>query len=307
MTAVWERPGTVGALLRDGAERLAKAGSGSARLDAELLLAHVLGVDRTAVLAHPDAVAGDGQREAFESLLVRRQAGEPVAYIRGLKEFFGLAFSVDQRVLIPRPESERLVELALGHVREVLTASPRLADASPLRLWDVGTGSGAIAVALARTLERDGYGAYVTIVASDVSPEAMQVATENVVAHGVAERVALAAGDLMDIPVAALHPVDLVVANLPYVPSHAIAGLPIAASFEPEIALDGGPDGLAVIRRLLQALPSVLGEGDVALVEIGSDQADLGLSAAAELLPAWPATVHADLGGRPRVLEVRRA
>ncbi|MBA2488168.1 MAG: peptide chain release factor N(5)-glutamine methyltransferase [Chloroflexi bacterium] len=307
MTGSWERPGTVGALLRDGAERLAKAGSESARLDAELLLGHVLGVERTAVLAHPDALAGDGQREAFGALLHRREAGEPVAYIRGLKEFYGLAFSIDRRALIPRPETERLVDLALERVRHRLTSAPRSADAPPLRMWDVGTGCGAIAVALARTLDRGGYGAYVTIVASDISAEALDVAKENVVAHGLADRVVLVEGDLLAVSGVASDALDIVVANLPYVPGPAIAGLPIAASFEPRIALDGGPDGLTVVRGLLQALPGELAEAGLALIEIGSDQADLAGAAAAESLPGWHATVHDDLTGRPRVLEVGRS
>ena len=147
---------TIEELLREGVERLRASGSESPRLDAELLLARAIGADRTAVLAHPAAPVGDGQRATFEADLERRAAGEPVAYIRGFKEFFGLAFSADDRALIPRPETELLVELAEGEVMGRLVAAPRPAGSKPLRIADVGTGSGTIAVALLVTLRRRG-------------------------------------------------------------------------------------------------------------------------------------------------------
>jgi methylase of polypeptide subunit release factors len=129
---------TVEELLRPAIDRLRAAGSETARLDAELLLAHAIGTDRTAVVAHPDARVGDGPAERFEAALVRRETGEPVAYIRGFKEFYGYAFATDSRALIPRPETERLVELAEAEVMRRLTSSPRPASAPPLRIADVG-------------------------------------------------------------------------------------------------------------------------------------------------------------------------
>src|SRR5512142_2281398 len=140
---------TVEELLREGTSQLRGAGSATPRLDAEVLLAAILELDRTRVIAHADAPVPDGRAAAFREALARRAAGEPVAYIRGLKEFHGLAFSVDRRALIPRPETELLVDLAEAEVMRRLGAAPRTAATPPIRVVDVGTGSGAIAVALA--------------------------------------------------------------------------------------------------------------------------------------------------------------
>src|SRR5947209_523035 len=147
---------TVDELLRAGVERLRLSGSETPRLDAELLLARALGVDRTTVLAHPEAIVGDGQAAAFEGHLVRREAGEPVAYIRGFKEFYGLAFAVDPRALIPRPETELIVELVVAAVLDRLTRAARLPGTPPLRVADAGTGCGTIAVSLCVVLRRRG-------------------------------------------------------------------------------------------------------------------------------------------------------
>ena len=145
---------TVRELLDVGIARLRESGSETARLDAELLLASALDTDRTAVIAHTDAPVGDGAAERFRSLLGRRAAGEPVAYIRGMKEFHGLAFGVDQRALIPRPETERLVELTQLEVVRRLVGAPRPAGARKLRVVDVGAGTGAVAITLAVLLRR---------------------------------------------------------------------------------------------------------------------------------------------------------
>jgi release factor glutamine methyltransferase len=294
---------TVAELLVAGTRRLAASGSETPRLDAELLLGYVLGIDRTGVLAHPEAVVGDGQQATWQVLLERRAMGEPVAYLREFKEFRGLAFRVDPRVLIPRPETERLVDLAEDRVRTVLTGAPRAVDASPLRIWDVGTGSGAIAVALAVALRKGRFLDEVRLTASDVSPDALNVAVENAVAHGVADRIDFLTGDLLDVdPPAA--PTDLLLANLPYIPSAIVPTLPVAASFEPPNALDGGTDGLDLIRRLLTGAPGVLDPGGLVLLEIGSDQVEAATSAVEDALPGWSSVVHADLGGQPRVLAV---
>ena len=264
---------TVGALLQVATERLRASGSESARLDAEVLLGYVLGVDRTVVIAHSEAPVGTGQAQAFEAALARREAGEPVAYIRGVKEFHGLAFSVDARALIPRPETELLVDLAIDRVREALTSVPRQPGAGAFRVWDVGTGSGAIAVSATMALLRRGYGSdVVRFLASDASADALSLAIENAVGHGVADRIDFARGDLLDVEPAPPATVDLIVANLPYVPSGELPNLPVAASFEPRAALDGGPDGLDVIRRLLAELPRLLAPSGAAVLEIGSDQ-----------------------------------
>lgn len=292
--------------LRATVSRLEASGSETARLDAEVLLGHVLGVDRSALAAHPEVVLSTGQLDRYEAHVARRAAGEPVAYIRGLKEFYGTAIAVDPRVLIPRPETESLVDLALARITARLSGAPREQAAEPFLVWDVGTGSGAIALAIGVELRRRRYGDAVHFFASDISGDARDVATINVVAQGLANLFTFAEGDLLDVALSPPRPVDLLLANLPYIPSDAIRALPVAASFEPVEALDGGPDGLDVIRRLLLGLPDVLARDGAVLLEIGGDQGDLATAAVAEILPGWTCTICPDLSGSPRVASVER-
>lgn len=294
---------TVEALLRSGMARLKTSGSESARLDAELLLGMAVGAERTALRAHPEAPVGADAEATYEAAIVRREAGEPVAYIRGLKEFHGIALGVDARALIPRPETETLVDLAAAEVLRRLTAAPRPRGAPAMVLADVGTGSGAVAVALVVALRRRGADGYVEILATDTSGEALNLARENAVGHGIADRMRFVETDLLP---PGGGPYELILANLPYVQSAAVAQLPIAASFEPRLALDGGPDGLAVIRRLLDRLPDALAPDGVALLEIGGDQGEDVVVAVADRLPGWGCTVAPDLGGLPRVARVER-
>jgi len=297
---------TTAALLREGVERLREAGSGTPRLDAELLLGDAVSVGRTVILAHPDAPVGADAAKRYRADLERRAAGEPVAYLRGLKEFFGLAFSVDRRALIPRPETERLVELAEAELMRRLDAAPRTAGAPPLRVVDVGTGSGAIAVALAVVLRRRGALSSVEIEAVDLSIDALQLARENAVGHAVADVITFHEADLLPGTGGQAEQVfDVVLANLPYVRRDALAGLPVAASFEPVVALDGGVDGLAVISRLLGRLPEALADGGVALLEIGADQGEAIVERCGALLPGWSCVVEPDLAGLPRVARIR--
>ncbi|MFL5679154.1 MAG: peptide chain release factor N(5)-glutamine methyltransferase [Chloroflexota bacterium] len=295
---------TVQEVLHAAIERLRVAGCETPRLDAELLLSHAIGADRTAIVAYPTALVGDGSAARFDDALARREAGEPVAYIRGFKEFYGLAFAADPRALIPRPETEKLVELAEALVLRRLAASPRPHGSPPLRIADVGTGGGTIAVSLAVALRRRGALEDVEIIGTDESADALALARENAVGHGVADRVRFIEADLLP-PVVAV-PYEIVAANLPYVASDAMDGLPIAASFEPRTALDGGPGGLAVIGRLLGRLPEALTDDGVALLEIGSDQGERIVALAAETLPAWECTVELDLSGHPRVARITR-
>jgi release factor glutamine methyltransferase len=295
---------TVRELLEAGIVRLREAGSESARLDTELLLGHALDSDRTAVIAHTDAPVGDGSAARFQEFLDRRAAGEPVAYIRGVKEFHGLAFGVDSRALIPRPETERLVELAELEVVRRLVGAPRPPGTPQLRVIDVGAGSGTVVITLAVLLRRRGMAAEVDLVAADVSDDALQLARENAVAHAVGDRIAFETADLL--PPMETRPWDVIVANLPYVSSDAVPNLPIAASFEPRLALDGGAGGLEVIGRLLDQLPAGLARGGVALLEIGGDQEQGVRGLVGERLPGWWCEVEPDLGGLPRVAVVRR-
>ena len=302
---------TVAALAAQAAARLTAAGSPSARLDAELLLGFALGVDRVGVLAHPVAPVPVSAAEAFLGYVARREQGEPVAYIRGFREFHGLAIVTDARALIPRPETELLVDAAIAEVAGRLTAAPRDAGSAPLRIADVGTGSGAIAVAVLTVLRKRRMDGHVEVLAVDLSPDALDLARENAVGHGVADRMAFREGDLLaddpgdGAPVGA--PFDLVCANLPYVATREMDGLARDLSFEPRSALDGGPDGLDVIRRLLAQLPDVLAEGGVVLLEIGADPGATAVEAAAAILPGWRCGVAADLAGLPRLARVERA
>ena len=296
---------TVAELLRSGTDRLRAAGSESARLDAELLLGHAIGADRTVIVAHPEAPVGADAAARFELDLARRESGEPVAYIRGFKEFYGLAFAADGRALIPRPETERLVELAEAELMRRLTAAPRPKGAPPIRVVDVGTGSGTIAVALAVALRQRGVADEVELTATDDAADALELAKENAVGHSVGDRIAFLEVDLL--PSVAGRPWDIVLANLPYVRNDAVDGLPVAASFEPRRALDGGAGGLAVIARLLERLPEALGPGGLGLLEIGADQGEAIAALVAERLPGWTCRVETDLAGLPRVARVEPA
>lgn len=293
---------TVRELLDLAVARLRESGSDTARLDAELLLAHALDVDRTGVIANWSAPVGESAATRFRELLERRAAGEPVAYIRGVKEFRGLAFGVDERALIPRPETEKLVELAELEIVRRLIAAPRPAGTPKLRVIDVGTGSGAIAVTLAVLLNRRRMLDEVALTAADVSDDALQLAKENAVGHAIADRLQFEVADLL--PADARW--DVVLANLPYVPTDAIPNLPRAASFEPTRALDGGVDGLRVIARLLDQLPGAVDHGGAALLEIGGDQEHAFRDLAAARLRGWELQIERDLGGLPRVAILRR-
>jgi release factor glutamine methyltransferase len=300
---------TTGALLREGAERLREAGSETPRLDAELLLGHAVGVGRTVVLAHPEAPVGADAARRYRVDVERRASGEPVAYVRGLKEFYGLAFEADARALIPRPETEQLVELAQSEVMRRLGASGRAPGGPPLRVVDVGTGSGAIAVALAVTLRGLRALEAVKILAVDISPDALDLARENAVGHAVGDRITFAVMDLIpaDDDTAAGNRFDLILANLPYVRHDAMDDLPRATTFEPALALDGGPDGLVLIGRLLDRLPGALAEGGVALLEIGADQREAIVTLVDARLPGWRCEVELDIAGLPRVARVSPA
>jgi release factor glutamine methyltransferase len=294
---------TVGELLNVGTARLRASGSESARLDTELLLGWAIGAGRTVVIAHPNAPVGADALATFEAALARREKGEPVAYLRGIKEFYGLAFAADRRALIPRPETEVLVEAAEREVAWRLTSEPRPAGTPNLRIIDVGTGSGAIAIALATMLRRRRMLPEVTLLAVDCSAEALSLARENAVAHAVADAVAFVEADLLP---AGEAPFDVILANLPYIPSADVDTLPIAASFEPRLALDGGQDGLELVRRLLTALPAALAPDGTALLEIGFDQGRALEVEAASLPGAWSCRIETDLSGHPRLAWVER-
>lgn len=291
---------TVADLLRDASLLLGETSS-TPRLDAELLLAYVLGLSRARLLAERQYSPSAEQQARFAQLLARRVAQEPVAYLVGRREFYRLDFAVDRRVLVPRPETELLVELALGEAQRIiakrslsLQASGIRHQASALTIADIGTGSGAIAVALAVHLPN------ARLYAVDLSADALAVAEQNVARHGVAERVTLLHGDLLaSLPA----PVDLLVSNPPYTVLAEVE--PQVRAHEPWLALAGGPDGAAVYRRLVAAAPAYLRPAGALLLEIGAWQAELVLELLREALPRASTSVHQDLAGRDRVVRAR--
>lgn len=286
-----ERTWSVMEVLQWTAKDLASRGIESARLDAEVLLAHVLGMDRVGLYVAFDRPLDSRERTSFRQAVERRRAGEPVAYIRGYKEFWGLELAVDPSVLIPRPETEILVEEALAC----------LSHDTACRGLDVGTGSGAIPIALLK--ERPG----MTFDAVDLSAEALAIAEKNAVRHGVRDRLRLHRGHL-DEPVGGEPPYDLVTANLPYIPTGDIGTLPAGVrEFEPMLALDGGvADGLGLVRALVDRAGSLLLPGGAMVLEVGVGQA----RAVAALGNAHPglgqARVRKDYAGNERVVVLRR-
>ncbi|HUS83474.1 MAG TPA: peptide chain release factor N(5)-glutamine methyltransferase [Dehalococcoidia bacterium] len=265
--------------------RLQEAGIDDADLEAEVLLRHALGVDRAQLYARLRDGLDDAQRVAFQRLVERRLTREPAAYIVGHKEFYGIDLEVTPDALVPRPETELLVDEALGVASEGL---PTIAD--------VGTGCGAIAVALATHLPQ------AVIYAIDESERALALAARNVERRRLAGRVRLLHGDLLDpLP----EPVDLIVANLPYVKTSDWEALPPEIrDHEPRAALDGGPSGTRALEGFLRAAPLHLRFGGRLLAEIGWDEGERLLGVARECFPAARITVKKDLAGLDRIVVI---
>lgn len=285
---------TVANAIAIGSRLLRDAGSPTPRLDAELLLAHVLGQERTWLLAHPEASVGD--EAAYRALLERRAADEPVAYLRGFKEWRSLRIRTDARALVPRPETELLLEAAIEEI------SARMArDDATIVAWEVATGSGAVATALALRYREALALGRLRLIASDLSPDALELAAENLAAHGVEKLVDLACADLLSPAGVTLPRPDVVIANLPYVSSEEVDARGGSFKHEPRIALDGGADGLVVLRRLMAELSDGAAPGGVVLLEIGIGQE----AAVAGIAPAGAATSTVpDLAGIGRVVRI---
>lgn len=269
-------------------DALAAAGVEDPRLDAELLLVEATGRERAALVADPQAGVSAPAARAFGEMVRRRLRHEPVAYILGRKGFRRIELAVDRRVLVPRPETELLVETAVALVRRRGLREPRLAD--------VGTGSGCIAVALAAELPE------ARLWAGDVSAAALTVSCRNAQRLGVAPRIRFAAGDLLE-PLRPGAPFDVICSNPPYVCDE--ASLPPELAFEPAEALFAGADGLDVIRRLVAEAPGWLARGGALLIEIGQGQAD---AARALALAAGfaPVEIRDDYAAIPRLLVAKR-
>lgn len=255
-----------------------------APLEGEVLLRHVLGVDRTRFYLDLNRELSPAHGEVFRRLIERRLRGEPSAYITGHREFYGLDFHIDRNVLIPRPESELLVEkaISLAQRRAVLT------------LADIGTGCGAVAISLALVLPE------AKIYATDISAAALAVACFNCQGHGVTARVCLLQGDMLDpLP----GPVDMIIANLPYVPEPELPRTgPL--SFEPALALNGGADGLEKISRLCRQAGGRLSPGGCLLLEVGRGQGKAIAGILRRDFPSSRVEASYDLGGIERVVSL---
>jgi release factor glutamine methyltransferase len=280
---------TVGEAIRQARARLRNAASAPA--DAARLLETTLGRDAAWLLAHDRDELQMADLERYEQALTRRQTGEPLAYIAGHAGFFGRAFDATPDVLVPRPESEGLVDLALAFLRARAKPGPRICD--------VGTGSGVIAITLACELLA------ARCTATDSSPSALAIARRNAARHGVADRIDFVLCDVLP-PGAPRASFDCIVANLPYVRTGDLPPAPDPTSFEPRQALDGGPDGLSVYRRLFEPALSALARPGLLLMEAGPDTAE-PLAGLATLAFSADATVdiHRDYAGHERIVAVR--
>ena len=255
-----------------------------ASLEAELLLRHTLKLNRTQLYIELENELSPQDERAYEALIARRLKGEPSAYIIGHREFYGRDFQVNHHTLVPRPESELLVEraLSLWHDQRIPTIA------------DIGTGCGAIAISLALELPR------AKIYATDLSAKALEVAASNCQRHGVTDRVRLIQGDMLEpLP----GPVELIVANLPYVRRAEIA----PDNFEPWLALDGGADGTEMIAGLCRQAKSKLAENGSMLLEIGAGQRQTITELLCRLFPDGDMEVFPDLGGIERVVHLTPA
>ncbi len=248
---------TIGALVKWATDDFRTRGIESARLDAELIVAHALRITRTQVIIDAMRPLAEEELAMLRALVKRRRAHEPIAYLRGEREFYGRVFRVDKRVLVPRPETELLVDTALGRTRHVSMS---------MRQLDLCTGSGCVAITAARQRPT------AQVTATDLSPDALDLARENAARLG-AYNVAFALGDLFAaVPEGARF--DVVTANPPYIASAEIPTLQVdVRAFEPLLALDGGEDGLALVRRIVDEAPTRLVPGGVLAMEIGAGQA----------------------------------
>ena len=268
--------------------RLAAAAVDDAWLEAEVLMRHVLGIDRTAFYCRLSDEISLEQASELRRLVGRRTGREPLAYITGVREFYGMDLAVSPDVLVPRQESELLVDLALE----------RIGGLTSPRVLDIGTGSGCIALAISANAP----GAVVHAV--EASEEALAVAERNRRVHGLDDRVAFHHGRYLAPVIGAADRFDLIVSNPPYIPSAVLRTLSEEVRAEPAMALDGGPDGLEPTRAILSQAPNVLSDGGRLLVEIYSDSARRVAALSASLFPETNVALHDDLLGLPRALEV---
>ena len=289
---------------KKGIAQLREADVPSFTLAAELLLLHVLCRNRTWLYAHPEELLTDAESQRFSDLIARRAAGEPTQHLTGKQEFWGLEFEVSRDVLIPRPETEHVMEVALDRLalRELRAGRPQKSEGAGLRIADIGTGSGCIAIALAKELPAAG------IVATDISPAALVVAKRNAERHSVSGRIDFCEANLLA-PLAAGHSrvaFDLIASNPPYVGRRESAALPREVrEHEPHAALFGGEEGYELYAELVTQSAGGLKSGGIVVLELGHNS----LPAVQPLLEtsAWTNIgVTNDLAGIPRVIAAER-
>ena len=276
--------------IRETHQTLEMAGIPDARLEAEVMVMTVMRMTRQNIFAEQESEVPANAAQDLAGVIEQRLERIPLAYILGYREFYGINVVVTPDVLIPRPETEGMVEHALFMALMGM-------ETRELSIADVGTGSGAIAVNLAIHLP----GA--RIYAVDASEPALDVAAWNVRAHSVADRVRLGHGDLLE-PVP--EPVDLIVANLPYIPSERLPALQPEVQREPQVALDGGPDGLDLVRRLLAQAPEKLNSPGIILLELDPEQFPAAEALALEKFPDAEITAEQDLTHRDRIMVISR-
>lgn len=285
-----EQPWTIGRLLDWTTKFLQQKGSESPRLDSEVLLAHALGCKRIDLYARHTEEASEQGRQQFRELVRQRVEGCPVAYLVGRKEFFSLEFTVNRAVLIPRPDTECVVDECLRLAKAMETPT----------ILDIGTGSGCLAVAIAKHHKT------AQLTAVDISPDALAVASENARKHGVVERIQFLLGDLFA-PLVPDGRFDFILSNPPYIPHDDIAKLaPGVRDYEPHTALDGGGDGFAVFDRLIAEAPAHLKPEGYLLIEIGSPQEAPARERIERHGGYELAKTILDGSGHPRVLMARR-
>ena len=265
----------------------------SPRLAAEVLLAHVLGCPRMALYTRFNEVLSEGQRGAFRDLVARAADHQPVAYLVGHRDFYSLEMTVASEVLIPRPETELLVDRAAEHLRSLGRGGT---------CWDICTGSGAVAVAVAANVPD------ATVLATDISEAAADLARQNAIKHSVSERVHVDLADLLAWPAGRGGPetFDVITANPPYVTEAEMVHLPPEVAYEPRAALAGGADGLDFIRRILADAPDILVPGGMLAMEIGYNQAEAVWDLVTRIGRYEPAQFARDAAGIDRVLVAYR-
>ncbi len=278
---------TIRSLWLKGVDQLKEYSIADSALECELLVRSALGYTKSDFYSHlPDTVT-EHEMLLINQLIERRLIGEPTPYILGTKEFYGIEFNVSKDVLIPRPETELLVDLSLKQIKEGCLIA------------DIGTGSGCIAVSIASHLPN------VRIIAVDKSIEALKMAGKNIMMHDMIDRIDLLNSDLLTSFKPGLK-FDLIVSNPPYVPKDIYETLDKEIQFEPTIALNGGTDGLDIIRRLLQQANTMLSDGGSLLFEVFSDNSNEAFTLTSELIPKSKVTMHTDLLGLPRVIEAQK-